>query len=167
MKTVSYKWSDTAGLISMMKSYKSRIDNRIRLLEHKIANLIVAKAQQGFNSATLNDGSRNASVQVYAKMRSEDGLIVVVAEGEDAVWVEFGAGVSYNGSVGTSKHPKGGELGFTIGSYGMGKGKRRKWGYYQDGELYLTRGTPTQMPLMRAVIEVSNDIASIAREVFA
>lgn len=165
MKTVSYKWSDTAGLINMMKSYKSKIDIRIRLLEHKIANLIVAKAQQGFDSATLNDGSRNASVKVY-KAPGSDGAIAVIANGKDAVWVEFGAGVTYNGSVGSSKHPKGGELGFTIGSYGMGKGKRRKWGYYQDGELYLTRGTPTQMPLMRAVIEVSNDIASIAREVF-
>lgn len=162
---ISYKWSDVKGIINAVDLYRRKIDIRIRLLELRIADLITTKAQQGFSSATLNDGTKTANVKVYPKR--SDGIMIVVAEGKDAVWVEFGAGVYHNGSAGSSSHPKGGELGFTIGSYGTGRGKRKMWGYYQDGDLYLTRGTPTQMPLMRAVIDVSNDIASIAREVFA
>ena len=91
---------------------------------------------------------------------------MVIANGEDAVWVEFGAGVYHNGSVGSSPHPKGAELGMTIGSYGNGRGSRRVWGYYDEGGLVLTRGTPAQMPMYSAAKAVCEKIDEIARRVF-
>jgi hypothetical protein len=80
--------------------------------------------------------------------------------------VEFGAGVYHNGSVGSSPHPKGVELGYTIGSYGKGYGKGRAWGYYDNGELRITRGTPAKMPMYTATQSIINKAVSIAREVW-
>lgn len=96
-----------------------------------------------------------------------ENVSVVVASGEDAVWVEFGAGVYHNGAAGSSPHPKGNELGFTIGSYGKGNGRKTTWGYLDDdGELHLTHGTPATMPMYRAMETVSEEVYLIAKEVF-
>jgi hypothetical protein len=82
--------------------------------------------------------------------------------------MEFGAGVYYNGAVGSSPNPLGTDLGFTIGSYGKGNGRKEVWGYCgEDGEIHLTHGAPSSMPLYKAVQSVLRDIARIAREVFS
>ena len=80
--------------------------------------------------------------------------------------VEFGAGVYHNGSPGSSPHPHGAELGMTIGGFGKGNGKKEVWGFYENGELKLSRGTPARMPMALAITTVCNDIQSIAKEVF-
>ena len=41
-----------------------------------------------------------------------------------------------------------------------------KVGYYEDGELIITRGTPASMPMYNAVQEVTKKAIEIAREVF-
>ena len=90
----------------------------------------------------------------------------MIASGDDAVWVEFGAGVYHNGSPGTSPHLRGAELGLTIGGFGKGRGKKEVWGYFENGALKLTRGTPAKMPMARAVMVVCDEIVAIAKEVF-
>lgn len=97
---------------------------KTELLRKKVAEQIETLAQNGFNGAIVDDltedsgGARRAEVQVSIDER--ENVSVVIAAGEDAVWVEFGAGVYHNGSAGSSPHPKGSELGFTIGGYGKG-----------------------------------------------
>lgn len=63
----------------------------------------------------------------------------LIVEGKELLFIEFGAGVFYNDSAGTSPHPKGQEFGYVIGSYGKGHGVQKVWGYYADsGELILS-----------------------------
>ena len=107
---------------------------------------------------------RYANVDVT--VNEEGNATVVIASGNDAVFVEFGAGVYNNGSVGTSPHPKGAELGFTIGSFGKGNGRKDVWGYYGEGGLTLTHGTPASMPMYRGMREACDRLAEIAWEVF-
>lgn len=151
-----------------IKQYQAEIKRKTETLRERVATLIAWKASQGFSSALADDimqgEKRFGSVDVQIDER--DNLTVVLASGEDAVFIEFGAGVYYNGSAGSSPHPKGGELGLTIGSYGKGNGSKNVWGFYEDGELKLTHGTPAAMPMYRAVKEVCADITSIAKEVF-
>ena len=105
--------------------------------------------------------------QVNVSVDERGDITVVVADGEDAVWCEFGAGVYHNGSVGSSPNPYGSELGFTIGSYGKGYGKANAWGYYDENHnLVITRGTPASMPMYKAVQSVTAKAIEIAREVF-
>lgn len=154
--------------IRELEQYKQDIIRKTDLLRARVAERLAELSRDGFAGAIVDDllkgGQRTAQVDVSIDQR--DNVTLVIARGEDAVWVEFGAGVHYNGSAGTSPHPKGSELGFTIGGYGKGMGKKDVWGFYEDGELRLTHGTPAIMPMYNAVKTVCDEIAEIAREVF-
>lgn len=151
-----------------LADYKQEIIRKTELLREKVAERLADEAKKGFAGAVADDlvkgGQRFAQVDVSVDNRGS--ITVVVANGEDAVWVEFGAGVYHNGSPGSSPHPSGAELGMTIGGFGKGNGKKEVWGFYEDGELKLSRGTPARMPMARAVTTVCNDIKEIAKEVF-
>lgn len=156
--------------IKELEQYKREIIRKTELLRTKVAERIANLAQSGFNGAVVDDltgesgGVRKADVRVSIDER--ENVSIVIAAGEDAVWVEFGAGVYHNGSAGSSPHPEGSTLGFTIGGYGKGMGKRQTWGFYEDGELRLTHGTPAVMPMYNAVKTVCDEIADIVKEVF-
>ena len=149
--------------------YKKEFSKKWETFCQRVAERMRDRAQQGFIGAIVDDvlpqsgGPRLANVSVDLQMG--DDVMLIIAQGEDAVWVEFGSGVYHNGMVGSSPNPYGSKIGFTIGSYGT-KGKQPAWGFYEDGELKLTRGTPAQMPLYRAVESVLSDLDTIAREVF-
>lgn len=157
--------------ISEIREYKAEIVRKTNLLRKTVAERIAEDARGGFASAVVDDllpdsgGARSANVDVT--IDEQDNVSIVIANGEDAVWVEFGAGVFHNGSVRASPHPKGVELAMTIGGYGKGLGARNVWGFYEDGELKLTHGTPASMPMYNALTRVCADIVDIARGVFS
>lgn len=155
--------------IREIDEYKQEVKCKTERLQERVTERIAETASQGFGSAVVDDllrgGAKSASVNVDVDTRGN--VSVVVANGEDAVWVEFGAGVYYNGQAGSSPHPKGGELGMTIGGYGKGYGARNVWGFYEDGELKLTHGTPAAMPMYNAMKTVCAEITDIAKEVFS
>ena len=167
--SVSLSESGIEKAIQELLAYKQEIIRKTELLRQKVAARLADEARSGFNGAIVDDLTGKNSprlADVNVTVDNQDNVSVVVAEGEDAVWVEFGSGVYHNGSVGSSPHPKGAELGFTIGGYGKGNGKKEIWGFYEDGELRLTHGTPARMPMSQAMNTIINDIVSIAREVF-
>lgn len=155
--------------IREIEAYRNSLKERTNELCRRLAERIGVYAREGFASApgdtTISGGPRSANVSVTVEPRG-NCLYVITAAGEDAVWAEFGAGIHYNGGAGTSPHPKGAELGFVIGGYGKGNGARQVWGYWKDGELVLTRGTPASMPLYNALVRARNEIAEVAMEVF-
>ena len=156
-----------AEAIRQIQDYKKEIEKKCEEFRRRVAEMIQQRAQQGFSGAIVDDlvkGARTAHVEVTVQS-AEDNITTVIANGQDAVWVEFGAGVHHNGAAGSSPNPYGAELGFTIGSFGT-KGTRDIWGFYEDGELHLTHGTPAAMPLFHAVQDSLDEIGSIAREVF-
>ncbi len=160
---------DIDRAIKELKQYKREFLKKVEIYRKRVAEEIAEIASLGFGSATIEHTiygtTRKPDVSVSVSERGD--ISIVVANGEDAVWCEFGAGVYFNGSVGSSPHPKGTELGFTIGSYGKGYGKGNAWGYYDDnGELVITRGTPATMPMYNAAKEVTKKAIEIAREVF-
>ena len=126
-------------------------------------------ASYTYDSKGIQSGS-NTEHKVYVKLDRLIGMskATLVLEGREVLFIEFGAGVHYNGSVGSSNHPKGAENGFLIGTYGMGNGSRQVWGYYADsGELVLTHGTKATMPMYMADQEIIRNVVRIAREVFS
>lgn len=155
--------------IRELEQYKRDFVRKVELLRVRVAERLAQKASDGFTGAVVDDlthGESKKLADVKVSVEDHGDVTLVIASGEDAIWVEFGAGVYHNGSAGSSPHPKGAELGFTIGDYGKGYGKRAAWGFYEDGELHITRGTPAKMPMYRSMESVCNEIASIAREVF-
>lgn len=165
---VSLNTKDINKAIRDLERYEKEFQKKVDRYRQRIAEEIATITLLNFGSATMDDkvrgGSRKPNVTV--KVDERGSIAVVVAEGEDAVWCEFGAGVYHNGAVGSSPNPYGNDLGFTIGSYGKGYGKRTAWGYYENGQLVITRGTPASMPMYNAVQEVTKRAIEIAREVF-
>jgi hypothetical protein len=155
--------------IKEIKAYKKRIISKALELRERVAEELMSEAQNGFNSAVMEDllNSGGRIPEATVSLREKGNITLVIASGEDAIWCEFGSGVYFNAPAGVSPHPKGAELGMTIGDYGKGYGQRNVWGYYDNGELKLTHGTRTQMPMFNAMLAVSQKISQIAKEVFS
>ena len=161
--------SDINGIIRELNAYKQDLQNKINIYRKRIATELATQASLRFSNSIVSDvikGGASRKAEVVVSISEIGSTTIVMANGDDAIWCEFGAGVYHNGSVGSSPHPKGTELGFTIGSYGKGYGKGKAWGYYDNGSLVITRGTPATMPMYNAMIEVMRKALAIAQEVF-
>lgn len=158
--------------INRLTKYKNTLNDKSEKLVDTVANEVANLAQSRFNSAVVEEDFVNkitkiADVDVSVVKVGDSRM--VVASGEDAVFVEFGAGVHFNGSVGQSRHPKGKELGLTIGSYGLGKGSQDSWFYYLDedkGAVAGTHGTLAVMPMYLSSVDVMDNVGKIAKEIF-
>lgn len=174
-KTISFKLNtkDINRAIKELDKYKQDFLKKVELYRKRLAEEIGNDAELGFASSGVEDllrgGTRQANVSV--NVTHNGNISLVIADGEDAVWCEFGAGVYHNGGAGGSPNPYGSELGLTIGGYGKGHGKQQVWGYYEiPGDpttLVLTHGTKATMPMYNAVQSIIPKAVSIAREVFS
>lgn len=172
MKTISMTL-DVASIdaaIAELNKYKDEFQEKVRRLREMIGERIAWSASRGFNSALVEDvvigPEPVANVQVTVEHPFKN-LTVVLADGPDAIFIEFGAGVYNNGAAGTSPHPWGAERGYLIGEYGKGRGKRKAWGYYTaDGDKVITHGTPAAMPMYRGMQDAIRVINELVREVF-
>lgn len=166
------------GLRNLQKqllAYKTSLSDKCDRLVKELAELgiptieeNVAKASFTYDSQGIQSGS-DTEHKTYVKVDSLIGMskATLVLEGKEILFIEFGAGVHYNGAVGTSKHPKGKENGFLIGTYGYGHGSQQVWGYYADsGELVLTHGTEATMPMFKASEVIRQKVVEKAREIF-
>ena len=158
------------SLIKEVERYKTRLPDKLTTLRERVGAKLKELAEAGFGSSIADEsikyGSKPADVKL--DMSSTGNITIVYTIGEDAVWCEFGTGVYYNGSAGSSPHPKGAELGFTIGGYGAGQGKKQAWAFKNAlwGQTW-THGVPASMPMYNALQKTMNDVAEIAKEVFA
>lgn len=161
--------------VKAIRDYAKQLERDAHLMTEAIALKLQLQAENNFQKAVYDmlipEGGTTPKVKVTVKRNRE--FTVVIAEGQEAIFVEFGAGVYFNGGVGSSPHPKGAELGYTIGSYptesksGINQGRYDVWGFKnEDGEIRLTRGTKAQMPMYNAMKTIVSEIDSIARVVF-
>lgn len=174
--TFTLSTKDINRAIRELKQYRASIEAKTEELTNRVVSLLEQRVQEGFGAAVVDyywqkQGGESAKFfseapDVSIGVTDEGNTKVVWASGEDAVFVEFGTGVFHNGDAGKSPHPRGAELGYTIGSYGKGLGKNKTWGFRRDGTLYKTHGVAAQMPMLQAVDGVAGEIVEIAKEVF-
>ncbi len=167
--------SSLKSLQKQLLDYKEELSSKCDKFVLKLAEIgipvvesKVAEAGFTYDEKGIQSGS-DTEHNTYVKVDSLIGMskATLVLEGKEILFIEFGAGVSYNGSVGSSPHPKGQENGFLIGTYGMGHGSQKVWGYYADsGELVLTHGTKATMPMYEASLKIRNEVLKIAKDVF-
>jgi len=158
--------------ITELKRYKASINIKIELLKQRVAEFIRQRAQSGFDNSIADEYTEKtqqrwgvvpkvSSVSVTTQDAGE--VVLVVATGDDAIFIEFGAGVHFNGASGYSPHPWGEEHGFLIGEYGQGLGSREQWPIMTG---FWSYGTKATMPMYRAVMELKDVFPSMAKEVF-
>jgi len=164
--------------IKELDDYIDDFQQKCNTLREKIAERIAWSASTGFRAAISGDivgrvengklvKAEPLQSNVQVSVTHDGNISVVFAEGEEAVFIEYGAGVYNNGAAGSSPHPWGPENGYLIGTYGKGHGRKKTWGYQnENGEIILTHGTPAAMPMYRGMREAINAIDGLIREVF-
>lgn len=171
MKTISFSL-DAASIdraIRELHAWREGIKEKCVTLRKRIAEEIRWSAEEGFKTAVVDDIILGYQEQndVQVRVEHDDTVSVVIADGSQAVFIEFGAGVYHNGVPGDSPHPWGIENGFAIGTYGKGKGVRNVWGYKNEhGSINLTHGTPAAMPMYNGCEQAIRKLDELAREVF-
>lgn len=169
---------DTKQLDQLAKSieeYKDSLNRKCRIFTKRLAELGIPIIERQMSKANFNVDENgvysgaNTTHNTYIKLNSfqDYSEATIVLEGKEVLFIEFGSGIYYNGSVGQSPNEYGKKLGYVIGSYGKGNGKRKIWGYYADtGELILTHGVEATMPMFNAYKEILGKVYEIAKEVF-
>ena len=158
--TIALNSSSINSAIKEVRAYKAWVERKILELTRRLAELGAAEARVRFAGAQY-DGDNDAEVSV----ESISGGYKIVAAGGSAFFIEFGAGVYYNGAEPYPEPRPAGVAG--IGQYGKGYGKRKAWGFYDNGELVITHGTPAAMPMLHASRVMQQEVKRIAKEVFA
>lgn len=164
--SISLSQKSIQDAINEVRKYQRELIDKNELFVRRLAELGIPIINQNI-AAAQGDSDKNHNT--YIKINSFGGYseAKLVVEGKDLLFIEFGAGIHYNGSAGTSPHPKGEEFGYTIGSYGKGQGSKDFWFYYADtGEAVMSHGTESTMPVYKAIVEIIQNIRRIAREVF-
>lgn len=164
--SISMSSKSIQNAIKEIEAYKRQFIDRNELFVRRLAELGIPVIDQNI-AAAQGDSEKNHNTYIKVNSFGSYSEAKLVVEGSDLLYIEFGAGIRYNGSAGTSPHPKGEEFGYTIGSYGKGQGKNDFWFYYADtGETVMSHGTEATMPVFRASQEIIQNIRRIAREVF-
>ena len=169
--------------ISQLEEFQRNLDGKCKRLRNLVAERIKWSASAGFSTALTSDvfmGGSPPANDVAVSVNDKGDITVVIAEGEQAVFIEFGAGVYYNGAAGSSPHEWGSQNGFLIGEYGKGHGKKNAWAlptemwseFKTDDKgnskpvPMLTRGTPAAMPMYRGLQDTLAVLEDLAEEVF-
>lgn len=142
--------------IRSVKAYSKWVEAKKKELMEQLAYIGAKEATVRFGSAYFS-GDKDISVTVDPIPNGYK----ITAKGSAVFFIEFGAGVYYNGSEPYPEPRPQGIVG--IGEYGEGKGKNDYWFAPKIG---FTRGTPAAMPMYHASQEMRNEIYRIAKEVF-
>lgn len=154
--------------VKLLREYKEELRLKSSIFVQRLAELGLKIVEQ---KKTMFQGDSNGNdLNSYIWLDEDDSKVTatLVLTGRDVAFIEFGAGIHYNTPVGTSPHPKGGELGLTIGSYGKGQGANDYWVYFDNefGRFRVSYGTRAAMPMNGADEEIRSQFISVAREVF-
>lgn len=159
---------DIDRAIEELKAYKQGFLDREQKLIKALAEIGLQDAKVRFTTAAY-DGINDVTVLLN---ETKNGY-VIEAKGAAVMFIEFGAGVYYNG---TEPYPNPRPKGVVgIGEFGKGHGKQKAWGYegepgtngkLTDKGIVITRGNPAAMPMWYASEEIKNSVLKVVKEVF-
>ena len=148
--------------IKKIEAYRKDIEDKLGELVRILANdgFVVARSWLG---ATQGDSTR-ASVGLDFDEAGNIHSAVINLSGQDALFVEFGAGYYYN----ASDPPHAAEFGYGVGTYpGQKYAFQRGWYYYDEmGNLTYSHGTEGTYPLYHAAENIRNTAIIKALSVF-
>lgn len=151
-------------IIDQVKMYTSDIKQKEQQVLDRLKSFGVTNVEVRYSAAINFDN--DSTVTVSGKIT--DNTLIISAKGEQICFLEFGAGVYYNGTDSYPLPLPNGVVG--IGQYGKGFGKRRMWGYYKNGDknqLVRTRGTQASKAMYNTLCDICETSLDVIREVFS
>lgn len=153
--------------IKELNDFAKWVEDKAEELRRAVSARLDEIINEGFNGNIPEDFYVEKMLVTSVKTSHEDygDFSLVIAHGEEAVFIEFGAGVYYN--PGGSTHPDMPPQIKYIGTYGKGYGSRQIWGFYDNaGNLHLTHGNLASMPMYLGLQQILEELPSIAKTVF-
>ena len=143
----------------------------------EVANKIFVRslAEAGFTIATqqivkafpsLDHDKPYGSLDIIT---DEEGIVTscyLTFSSEQALFIEFGAGIHYNQG---NKHPLEGQFGYGVGTYPNQTHAMndKGWAYQgEDGKWHHSRGTKATMPMYTAGMSMREQVVEIAKRVY-
>lgn len=153
-------------MIDEVNAYKQSLLNKNDEFVRRLAELGIPIINERIAEAK-GDSDKEHNTYIRLNSYQDYSQATLIVDGKDIAFIEFGAGVHYNGAAGSSPNPKGAELGYTIGSYGKGYGANDYWYYVADtGESVRSYGTQATMPVYSTSVAMRQEMMRIAKEVF-
>lgn len=145
--------------VQEMRKYVEWVEQKETELRKKLAARGLAVASVHFAMADY-DGDDDVSVRV-----DDTGSVAVIyAEGKAVAFIEFGSG-----SKEGYGHPTAAQFGFGPSTWSLGEEGKGHWDnpdgwYYEHGK--KSHGNPPAMAMWQAVQTMTEELTTIAREVF-
>ena len=161
---------DVASLdraISELNTYQEELMSKLESFVDAL--LSVGYTEASGRASSYAGDSKPARVVAEYVLKSKDSILATIAlVGEDALFIEFGAGIAYNTGM---EHPKAGEFGYGVGTYPSKHPPNRAinpgyWFYRENGELKKSIGTQATMPIYFASETMRNNAIQKALEIF-
>ena len=154
--------------IDELENYKQELRFKTSIFVQRLAEEGLKVIEARKNTYRGDADGNDLRTYVWLDYSGSTTTATLVLSGKDVAFIEFGAGIHYNTSAGSSLHPKGQELGMTIGSYGKGQGANDSWVYYDEelARFKTSHGTRAAMPVQSADDAIRAKFYSIAKEVF-
>lgn len=144
-----------------VKAYKKWIKKKVK----ELVSLMCEEGTEIAINSVMHIDTGETLNSIQGTVSGNKGVIVA---GGNAIWIEFGTGVTYNGAVGSSPHPKGEEFGYLIGEYGKGHGADEDgWWYWDEseGKYRHTFGIASNPFLYNTAQELKRIAPDLAKEV--
>lgn len=155
-KTIQLNADSIGDFINYLKDKKKWLEKKRDEICEKLANIGLEKARVKFSQAKY-DGINDTVVQLK---KIKNGY-VVRAKGENVLFIEFGAGITYGYG-----HPDVQKYG--PGTYPNGKGHwndPKGWYVPKSKGGYHTFGNPPNAPMYNTMKELEEDVLKIVKEV--
>lgn len=148
---------------AIKKEWKQKAKQAESLIAEELANLI----NENLMGVAIGDDLKD--IKTHQQVISPPGVEArargntVTVYGENAVFIEFGAGIYYNGGGVNNPLSKAVQFDTSIGSYGKGQGNKKYWFVAHN---LISCGTPAYMPINNAIEQIVPMIPTIVRQVF-
>lgn len=156
--------SEINAAVKELRQYQSEITYKCQRFTERLAEIGLQTAK-AILEQHIYTGETIGSLRIETDEKGEITRIRIVVESEAILFLEFGAGIKFSGTV----NPKAKEMGYGPGTY-PGKGHwddPNGWWYLgDDGEWHHSFGIEAAMPMYKASVAMRQQIVSIAREIF-
>lgn len=156
-----------SSAVKELEEYKNSLIVKTEELVSELAKIGIKTMASSLANAE-GDSDTNIMPHVEIHLVGNRVRATLYARGKDIMFLEYGAGIHYNGSVGQSPNPNGNKFGYVIGSYGKGHGAEDSWVYYNEetGGFRTSQGTKAVMPMYNADDEIRKEFRNVAKKVF-
>ena len=156
--------------IKRLEQYRDGLDKKCELFVKRLSDIGITSIKASLGSISPVYRGTTDVTSEGVKWDGNGYTATIHMGGDQALFIEFGSGVTFNAPKGGSLHPKGKELGMTIGSYNPESPNATNPGgwWYTDrwGVSQHTYGTPTFAPMYNSFLEMRTAVLSVAKEVF-